>query len=140
MIKYLKSRHDPDKLTDSVDYMFDKITVEEELEGKVFSLYVNIIIFTSALKKADDQNENKEGVFQFQQLFEKMQKFGKGSLPNVYQKLVFKFAIKKTLKQLLVSNGTLLQILMGGFSAAGELSIWKKVDKALLNLLIEEAF
>ena len=140
MIKYLKSRHDTDKLTDSVDYMFDKITVEEELEGKVFSLYVNIIIFTSALKKADDQNENKEGVFQFQQLFEKMQKFGKGSLPNVYQKLLFKFAIKKTLKQLLVSNGTLLQILMGGFSAAGELSIWKKVDKALLNLLIEEAF
>ena len=65
MIKYLKNRHDPDKFTDSVDYMFDKITVEEELEGKVFSLYVNIIIFTSALKKADDQNENKEGVFQF---------------------------------------------------------------------------
>ena len=69
-----------------------------------------------------------------------MQKFSKGSLPNVYQKLLFKFAVKKTLKQVLVSNGTLLQNLMGGFSASGELSIWKKVDKALLNLLIEEAF
>jgi len=67
-----------------------------------------------------------------------MQKFSKGSLPNVYQKLLFKFALKKTLKQLLVSNGTLLQNLMGGFSAAGEFSIWKKVDKALHNLLIEE--
>jgi hypothetical protein len=68
-----------------------------------------------------------------------MQKFSKGSLPNVYQKLLIKFALKKTLKQLLVSNGTLLQNLMGGFSAAGEISIWKKVDKALHNLLIEEA-
>ena len=57
----------------------------------------------------------------------------------MYQKLLFKFAVKKTFKQLLVSNGTLLQNLMAGFSAAGEFSIWKKVDKALHNLLIEEA-
>jgi hypothetical protein len=68
-----------------------------------------------------------------------MQKFSKGSLPNVFQKLLFKFAVKKTLKQLLISNGTLLQNLMGGFSVAGEFSIWKKVDKKLHDFLIEEA-
>ena len=112
--------------------MFDKITVEEKQDGKVYCLYVNIIIFTAALKKIGD-------VYQFQQLFEKMQKYSKGSLPNVYQKLLLKFAVKKTLKQLLVSNGTLLQNLMGGFSATGEFSIWKKVDKALFKL-IEEVF
>ena len=87
MIKQLKSRHASG--IDCVDFMFDKITVEEQFDRKVFCLYVNIIVLTSALKKV-------ESVYQFQQLFEKMQKFSKGSLPNMYQKLLFKFAVKKT--------------------------------------------
>jgi hypothetical protein len=102
----------------------------------LFCLYVNIIIFTSALRKSEDEEENTKGVYQFQQLFEKMQKFGKGSLPNVYQKLLFKFAVKKTLKQLMISNGTLLQILMSGFRAEGELSYLEKSRQRTPQLVV----